>query len=247
MESLYEGQMAKIYEIMYQTFINYDEEFDFYKKLIEKYNGHSTLEIGAGTGQLACRFTKENFKYTGLDYSADMLQLAQKRCPNTNFIHADMRNFTLETPVDSIIMTGRTSSYIITNQDFYLTLDAIHKNLKNNHYLIFDFIDANRYIPFILKNKDIEHKAITKNKTYSRIGNWYLTENDNFLLNWKAEYYLEINAKKEFIQKDCSTVRVFTKDEITLFLNIKGFEVVELIDRKTYAYDTYVVIAKKIN
>ncbi len=47
------------------------------------------------------------------------------------------------------------------------------------------------------------------------------------------------------IAEDFSTVRVFTLNEIQLFLYMKGFEILEVIDRKTYAFDTYVIVAKK--
>ena len=36
-----------------------------------------------------------------------------------------------------------------------------------------------------------------------------------------------------------------TLNEIELFLYMKGFEILEVIDRKTYAFDTYVIVAKK--
>ncbi|MFK7061267.1 class I SAM-dependent DNA methyltransferase [Flavobacterium oreochromis] len=246
MISLYQGEMAEIYDIMYQSFINYNEEYIFYKKILDQYNCHNTLEIGAGTGHLANQFILDNFNYIGLDYSSDMLNKAKKRCPKAKFINADMRSFNLEKRLDSIIMTGRTSSYIITNKDFKQTLTSIHSNLKPKQYLIFDFIDANRYLPYILKNKNIEHKANHNNKKYTRIGNWYPTDLDNFLLKWEANYYDETTTPRKLIQYDTSIVRIFTKEEISLHLQLNNFKIIEFIDRKTYAYDTFVVIAQKI-
>ncbi|WP_258931869.1 class I SAM-dependent methyltransferase [Flavobacterium oreochromis] len=79
MISLYQGEMAEIYDIMYQSFINYNEEYIFYKKILDQYNCHNTLEIGAGTGHLANQFILDNFNYIGLDYSSDMLNKAKKK------------------------------------------------------------------------------------------------------------------------------------------------------------------------
>ena len=239
--------MAGIYDAMYQSFVDYDEEYDFYRSILGKYNCNSVIEIGAGTGNLAYRFSKDNFDYIGIDYSEDMLSIAKSKYPNLNLLHGDMRNFKLQKKADATIITGRTTSYIITNKDFHDALTSISNNLDSKKYLVFDFIDASRYLPFILENKDIEHKAVVNGKTYSRIGNWYPTELDNFLVKWEADYFVESGNDKKIIQKDTSTVRVFTKEEIELHLKIKGFEIIELIDRKTYAYDTYVVIAKKVN
>ena len=247
MATLYEGEMAGIYEAMYQSFVNYDQEYTFYKSILDKYNCNSVVEIGAGTGNLAYRFSKDNFEYTGIDYSEDMLSIAQKKYPELKLIHGDMRNFKLPKKTDAAIITGRTTSYIISNKDFHDALTSISNNLNDKKYLVFDFIDATRYLPYILENKDIEHKAAVNGKTYSRIGNWYPTELDNFLVKWEADYFVESGNDKKFIQRDTSTVRIFTKEEIELHLKIKGFEIIELIDRKTYAYDTYVVIARKVN
>ena len=49
------------------------------------------------------------------------------------------------------------------------------------------------------------------------------------------------------IVEDDSTVRAFVKEEWSLLLELNGFEVEQCLDRKSYAFDTYVIIARKIN
>jgi hypothetical protein len=65
------------------------------------------------------------------------------------------------------------------------------------------------------------------------------------MLDWIARYYIINDLGKELIATDYSTVRVFTLNEIQLFLYLNNFEILKTIDRKTYAYDTYVIVAKK--
>ncbi|MEP6804068.1 MAG: class I SAM-dependent methyltransferase, partial [Flavobacterium sp.] len=69
MASLYDGKMAAIYDAMYQTFVDYDEEYVFYNNLIQENKASTILEIGSGTGNLAKRFQENNQNYQGLDYS----------------------------------------------------------------------------------------------------------------------------------------------------------------------------------
>ncbi|MDI9310720.1 MAG: class I SAM-dependent methyltransferase [Limnohabitans sp.] len=242
---LYEGEMSKVFDSMYQKFINYDEEFKFYLDLLNKYNCGTVLEIGSGTGNLAQRFDQTTLFYQGLDISADMIKIAQDRNPSLLFTQGDMKNFALAQKTEAIIMTGRTSSYIISNNDLYQAFDCIASNLINEGIFIFDFIDASRYIPYILENKNIEHIAATENGTYSRIGNWFPLTEDNFLLCWEADYFLTKDNHKIHLKKDTSIVRVFTLHEMELFLKIKGFNIIEVIDKKTYAYDTFVIVAQK--
>lgn len=45
MTNLYDGKMAAIFDAMYQTFIDYDEEYSFYTNLIQDNNYKTILEI----------------------------------------------------------------------------------------------------------------------------------------------------------------------------------------------------------
>lgn len=238
--------MAAIYDAMYQTFVNYDEEYAFYNNLIQENNCFSTLEIGSGSGNLAKRFEANNQNYQGLDYSNDMIIIAKERNKNSSFIQGDMRDFKLDETVDSILITGRSTSYLITNDDVNRTFESIYKNLNNDGILIFDFIDANRFIPFTKENPVIIHEAEFQNTNYIRESHWDTNNSlENFMLEWTAQYYVMNQNEKEVIENDFSTVRVFTLNEIELFLYLNNFEILKTIDRKTYAYDTYVIVAQK--
>ncbi|HJR99487.1 MAG TPA: class I SAM-dependent methyltransferase, partial [Flavobacterium sp.] len=147
MTSIYPDKMAEIYDAMYQSFIDYDKEYSFYNNLLQKSNPKSILEIGSGTGNLAKRFVDNHQNYTGLDYSKSMIDISENRNPNSNFIHGDMRDFNLNEKVDAIIITSRSTSYLISNNDLNDTFSSLHKNLNDEGVIIFDFIDANRFIP----------------------------------------------------------------------------------------------------
>lgn len=245
MATLYDEKMALVFDEMYQVFINYDQEFKFYNQFLVENKCLNILEIGCGTGNLAKRFIENNYNYLGIDFSQSMIEIAQKRNPKGNFLKDDMRNFSSKKQ-DSILITGRTTSYIITNNDLNATFSSVYNSLEKNGIFVFDFIDANRYIPFILTHKDIEHAAFINKKQYVRIGNWIQTPNsENFMLDWTAQYYEIIKNEKKLISDDFSTVRIFTLNEIEIFLHKNGFQILKTIDRKTYAYDTFVIVAKK--
>ena len=246
MANLYIGKMVAIFDAMYQTFINYDEEYEFYNTLIQEKKCNSILEIGSGTGNLAKRFHQNNQNYLGLDFSQNMIEIAQEKNKDSIFILGDMRNFELEKPVDAIIITERSTSYLINNEDIIDTFESVYKNLNPDGVFIFDFIDANRFIPFIIENQMIIHEANYEGIQYIRESHWETTPMENFLLDWRAKYYQITDNEKEVLLDDFSTVRVFTLNEIQLFLYLNKFEIIKIIDRKTYAYDTYVIMARKI-
>jgi hypothetical protein len=98
---------------------------------------------------------------------------------------------------------------------------------------------------FTKENPVIIHEAHYEGINYYRSSNWKTTTSENFMLEWTAKYYTSNDERKEIIADDFSTVRVFTLNEMQLFLYLNGFEIIQTIDRKTYAYDTYVIVAIK--
>jgi len=245
MQSLYSNGFEKIYDAMYQTFIDYDDEFDFYSNIIKKHHKKNVLEIGCGTGNLAKHFINSNLEYVGLDLSEDMINLSKLKNPSGMFIHGDITTYALKKPLEATIITGRTSSYLLRNKTIHSALKSIHNNLTTDGLLCFDFIDASRFIKSIKEGKKVYHEACFENNCYFRESYMKNNDLDNFMFNWDAIYYQKINSDPIKLTEDKSVVRAFTKNEWELFLYLNDFTLLEFIDRKSYAFDTYVVVAKK--
>ena len=62
---------------------------------------------------------------------------------------------------------------------------------------------------------------------------------------WQSVYFEEKNNKHIEIGRDEAHVRSFTLHEIEIFLSLNGFEIIKSVARPTYAFPTYVMIAKK--
>ena len=248
MQSLYRNGLEYIYDAMYQTFINYKDEFTYYNSILNKKKCKTILEIGCGTGNLASYFINSDKDYIGLDLSEEMIDLSKQKNPSGCFIQADIKGFSLNILVDAIVIPGRTSSYLLNNEDISEALHSIHKCLNPNGILIFDFIDANRFFKQIEKQNSVTHKALYQDITYSRDSIFKIDKTmNNFMFNWKSSYYKHLKDEKLNIAEDDSTVRAFVKEEWSLLLELNGFEVEQCLDRKSYAFDTYVIIARKIN
>ena len=239
------SKLAEVYEAMYDTFIDYEEEYHFYNNILSKYHKKSLLEIGSGTGRLAAHFEQNGYDYCGMDLSKEMIAIAHDRLPQSKFMEGDMRNFTLEAPVESVIISGRTISYLLTNEDVLSTFKSIGENLESGGILSFDFIDANRFIPYILDGKIITHHATSNEVEYIRKGQWLLNLKTGMDLIWHSSYHKKVGEEYLKIGDDTANVRTFMKDEIEIFLSINNFEVKEVLERANYAFPTYVVVAEK--
>jgi ubiquinone/menaquinone biosynthesis C-methylase UbiE len=92
---------------MYQHLFDYDREFRLYDEMLKKYGCNRILEVGCGSGMLACRFIREGYDYLGLDLFEEMLQIARKEVPEGRFVQGDMRSLAFDEPFDAVLITGR--------------------------------------------------------------------------------------------------------------------------------------------
>lgn len=243
MSNLY-NSLSEIYEGMYQTFINYQEEFDFYHAILRQYHATSVLEVACGTGHLSGRFMDQGISYTGVDLSDDMLAIAKRKNPGGNFFRADMRDFTIPTKTDACIIPGRSISYLLSNKDVLDSLHCFYKNLKAGGIVCFDCIDASKFIPGIKGKTEVIHQAAFNGKHYQRNSIWTINLAHSWAFDWHSTYY-ETNdgGTLHKIGEDHSTIRAFTREEIMLMLTLADFKIKEIKDRPSYAFETFVVIA----
>lgn len=246
MTTLY-SKLSEVYDEMYRGLIDYENEYLFYSQILSKFNCQSVLEIGCGSGNLAGLFSLNGYDYSGLDLSMDMLSIARKRYPACKFLPGDMTEFNLPDPVDAAIITGRTISYLVNKNEVYKTCNTIHSNLKDDGIICFDFIDANKFIPLIRKGEKVTHSSCINNRQLQRDSFWSVNLNYSWAFNWHSIFYEKSeDGSLRKIGEDNSTISAFTKDDMILFMQLTGFEILEIIPRPSYAFDTFVMVARKI-
>lgn len=246
MGELYNENLAWVYDEIYQGFIDYKAQYVFYKSLCIENDSNEILEIACGTGNLAQSFNLDFKRYVGLDFSKSMLDIAKKKFPCGNFIQGDMRNLGFVNDFDTILITGRSTSYLLNNIDLFQTFKSAHRALLARGVFIFDCINADIFIPYVLKNKKAVHISKYNNKLFERDSYWAKNKSKEYhLINWESTYYKVKNSKRLVLGKDSTLFRVFTINEITDALVQTGFEIIKIIDRRTYAFDTNVYICRK--
>ncbi len=244
MDNLY-NDLAKVYEAMYHSFIDYQEEYDFYSTILKKYNKKSILEIGSGTGNLAGHLVQNGFDYTGLDLSQAMVDLAKSKVSAGKFVQGDMRYFKSEKPVESILVPSRTINHLLTGEDINTTFSCFHHNLQQGGILCFDFIDAGEFMPLIWGGKKVMHEAVFEDTYYCRESIWTPTLEHGMDFNWTSFYFKKENEQLINIGEDSTQVRTFTVQEMEIFLKVHHFTVKEITARTSYAFPTYVVVAER--
>ncbi|MBO0951224.1 class I SAM-dependent methyltransferase [Fibrella forsythiae] len=245
MTKLY-SELAYLYDALYQTFIDYNAEFALYQRCFGFDKTKSVLEIGCGSGHLAERFTSAGYDYTGVDISPQMLELARQRCPGVRFVQADMRTLNLSQSVDVILITARSLSYLLTNDDVLGTFRQLASHLAPAGTLHFDFIDATSFMTAMDPAATIEHRATYNGQTYLRKSTYTPDLLTGFTWNWHSEFYIEqTDHSVQPLADDEATLRAFLPNEIHLLLQLAGLTVTLEQRQPTYAFDTWVFSAQK--
>lgn len=247
--------LAAVYDAMYRTFIDYDEEFTFYHGLLRQHNCRTVLEIGCGSGHLASRLSP-HVTYTGMDISADMLALARQHAPGVSFMKADMTAFTIPEPVDAVLITARSISYLLTNPQLLSAFRHIAGALKPDGLLVFDFIEAVSFFDRLQPDQLLVHNASFGEIDYRRESRYTPNLATGLTWDWASVYFArqgvarqgvaQQNGEQAYaeIGRDLATLRAFLPFEMQLLLNEAGFTIEETIVKASYAFDTHVIVAK---
>jgi SAM-dependent methyltransferase len=225
---------------MYQTIFDYDKEFRIYDTYLKKYKGKKKiLELGCGSGNLGHRLVQAKYDYLGVDLFPEMLAIAREEFPQIEVQQGDMRSFDLNAEFDVILITGRAFCYLSSNEDVLRCLSCVFAHLKPEGIVIFDNFHAPGIYGDFQTSSEI--KTTYQSRTYTRISSTSPNLKTGWTWNWEAKYIIEEGGKTQEFQ-DTTLLRAFTEDELQLFLNLCGFQVLE---SKKESFEIWTVALKK--
>jgi SAM-dependent methyltransferase len=124
---------------LYDHFNAWDVCDDFYLELTLQ-SGGSVLDLGCGTGLLACRLAQEGLAVTGADPAGGMLQVARSRegAERVSWIKAAGQTLRLPHRFDLIYMTGHAFQALLTDDDAIAVLRTAHDHLTEDGRFAFE-------------------------------------------------------------------------------------------------------------
>jgi len=110
MQSLYQRDLAYIHATAFQALAQGAAE-EIVRRLRSAGSPiRRVLDIGCGAGPLTKALTDAGFEVTGVDTSADLLELARERAPTAQFVHASAYDVPIE-GYDAVIALGEPLTY----------------------------------------------------------------------------------------------------------------------------------------
>ena len=193
-----------------------------YLDIVEELGARSVLDIGCGTGSLACALAPTGVEVVGLDPAAASLAVARRKpgAARVRWIEGDATALPPLT-VDLVTMTGNVAQDVLTDDEWASTLDAARRSLRPGGALVFEIREPARQA----------WVAWTPEATRTRLGDaeaWCeVTEVSLPFVSFRWTF--RFDADDRVVTSD-STLRFRSENEIRTSLHRAGFHAVEVRD-----------------
>jgi SAM-dependent methyltransferase len=117
-----------------------------YVDLILRNGSRRVLDVGCGTGVLACRLAARGVSVVGLDPAAASLAIARDRPGGTDveWVCGTVQDLPEDLRVDLAVMTANVAQVFTTDEEWHATLCGLHQRLKPGGLLVFEVRDPAR-------------------------------------------------------------------------------------------------------
>jgi SAM-dependent methyltransferase len=150
------ARLAAIYDLIDDD----RSDLDAYVAIAEELGARSVLDIGCGTGTLACRLAKAGMRVIGLDPARASLDVARRKpgAEQVRWVHGDVSQLPA-LAVDLATMTGNVAQVFLTDTEWTQLLTAVQAAVRPRGWLVFETRNPSRRA----------WETWTKNETYRRV------------------------------------------------------------------------------
>jgi ubiquinone/menaquinone biosynthesis C-methylase UbiE len=213
--------------------VEYHCWLELISSIIKRYCSTDTprmLELGGGTGVLACRLCKKGLTYFGSDYSYAMcLQARKKGLP---FVCADARRLPFQASFDFAIFLYDGINYLLELSDYDRLFCEVHGSLADKGLLLFDITTETNSLKHFCNFLDFEDYD-----EYSYVRHSYFEPKSKHQFNDFTIFsrHSHCNGTKLF-EKHCErhVQRVLSVDEIKECIPQNLFDVIGIWDGFTF-------------
>ncbi|MES2431372.1 MAG: class I SAM-dependent methyltransferase [Bacteroidota bacterium] len=225
---------SKYYDLLYKD-KDYESESAYVEGLVKTYqpNAKNILELGCGTGNHAAILCRSGYDVTGLERSADMVELANKKgIPNFHPRVADIIDFKVGEKFDVAISLFHVLSYLTDNKDLLSCFKAVYDHLNLNGIFVFDVW----YTPAVYVQQPLTRvKRISNNEIeVTRIAESDINYNSNTVdVNYQI-IIKDISSGQMEVHNEKHPMRHFSIPEIEVLAVATNFEVIKTEEFQTH-------------
>lgn len=197
---------------------------EFYLRLAAELRAASIVDVGCGTGLLACELAERGHRVIGVDPSSAMLDVAHHRpgSERVRWVEGDARRLgEVGDEADLAIMTGHVAQAIRDDEGWSVTLAAIREALRPGGRVAFE--SRNPLVrPWTSWNPQASRREL-ENAAVGRVEAWVQgAEVDGDLVRFEL-HYLFVESGEELVSS--GELRFRTRVELSRSLSDAGFSV----------------------
>jgi len=188
---------------------------------------HTLLDLACGSGSLTAALTTHGLDVIGTDGSAEMLELACEKCPDSLLLCQDMRELDLFDVVDGAVCTTDSLNHLLKTADLAAVFDRLRLFIAPGGLFVFDV------------NTPYKHRVTLGNNTF-------VLEDDDVLCVWQNfcnEKTATVQMALDFFElqedgryertSDLVRERAYSLPTLKKLLNTAGFELLAVYDDRT--------------
>ncbi len=226
----------------YDVFEGQRNDLDHYEQLIDEFGATSVLDVGCGTGELACRLARRGIEVIGVDPAVASIDIARSK-PGADAVRWIVGTVDVAptAAADLATMTGNVAQVFLTDDAWGSTLTGVARCLRPGGVLVFETRDPERrawerWTPDLLRTTaDLADG--------DRATTWCtLTSVDLPLVSFRFTTVFESDGT-ELISD--STLRFRERSEIEESLDAAGFDVLDVRDAPDRRGLEWVFVARR--
>ncbi len=213
-----------------------------YAAIVDEFGAQSILDLGCGTGTLACLLALQGRNVTGLDPALASLEVARRK-PGAGLVRWQAGDASAAPPLqfDLAMMTGNVAQVFLTDNEWTNALRATKAALRPGGLFVFESRD-----PLQQAWQEWDRRRTYRQVSIDDIGSvetWVeLTEVRLPFISFRWTFVFESDGA---VLSSDSTLRFRTKAELSASLEAAGFVVREVRDAPDRPRQEFVFLAER--
>lgn len=219
--------MAQIYDYLMRD-APYQAWLDYVQRICTTYQHmpKKVLDLACGTGAITIPLAKQGLDVIGVDLSADMLAVAHAKSLDAGvtiqWLEQDMSQLTLLQEVDTILCFCDSLNYLIEEELLKQTFQKVYNHLSEGGLFLFDVHSI-----YQVEHGYGEHTFTLNEEEIAYIWQCYYNQRDHTVIHELSFFVQETNDR--YVRYDeVHMQRAYPLDKLTSYLELVGFEVLEI-------------------
>jgi SAM-dependent methyltransferase len=213
-----------------------------YVAMAGEFGATTVLDVGCGTGTLACLLAAAGLEVTAIDPAAASLEVARRKpgADQVRWLHAQAADVPA-VQADLVTMTGNVAQVFVTGDEWSAALRAIRAALRPGGRLAFESRDPARRA-WLEWNREQTHRRAAIPGA-GAVETWTdLTRAEGDLVTFRTTF---VFASDGAVLTSDSTLRFRDRDELASSLTAAGLEVDEVRDAPDRPGREFVFVARR--